>query len=169
MVEERRVEAQPQILIVENDNQTIEVLRQALRNQGYATVTATSSVAALEKLQASVRAGDPIDLILWGAMVSDTDGGVELKELRTNEALSDIPVLMLIEKQALKDRLTALDRAVSDYLAKPFDSQELIGRIRTLLRHKAKERWLQNRNNALIALHELILQIYSIQNLDAML
>ena len=74
---------------------------------------------------------NPPDLVLLDLMLPGMDG---LEVCRRLRAVSDVPILMLTAKEAIEDRVAGLDAGADDYLAKPFDLDELLARLRALLR-----------------------------------
>ncbi|MBU0944807.1 MAG: response regulator transcription factor [Proteobacteria bacterium] len=115
------------ILIVDDEPELVEQIRQALAKQKYTVDTALDGVEALDRIFV-----DPYDLILLDIMLPKKDGFGVLLELR-NEKKST-PVLMLTAKGGIEDRIKGLDLGADDYLAKPFSMEELLARIRALLR-----------------------------------
>ena len=122
------------ILIVDDEPELVEQIRYTLSKQQYTVDTAFDGVEALDRIYV-----DPYDLILLDIMLPKKDGFGVLLELR-NEKKST-PVLMLTAKGDIEDRIKGLDLGADDYLAKPFSMEELLARIRALLR----------RSNALIS------------------
>ena len=115
------------ILIVDDEPQIVEQIRQTLTKQRYTVDTALDGEEALDRIYV-----DSYDLILLDIMLPKKDGFWVLLELR-NEKKST-PVLMLTAKGDLDDRIKGLDLGADDYLAKPFAMEELLARIRALLR-----------------------------------
>lgn len=122
------------ILIVDDEPELVEQIRLALAGQKYTVDTAADGEEAMDRIYV-----DPYDLILLDIMLPKKDGFGVLLELR-NEKKST-PVLMLTAKGGIEDRIKGLDLGADDYLAKPFSMEELLARIRALLR----------RSNALVS------------------
>ncbi|RUM46717.1 MAG: DNA-binding response regulator [Desulfocapsa sp.] len=122
------------ILIVDDEPELVEHIRQALVQQKYTVDTAFDGEEAMDRIYV-----DPFDLILLDIMLPKKDGFGVLLELR-NEKKST-PVLMLTASGGTEDRIKGLDLGADDYLAKPFSMEELLARIRALLR----------RSNALVS------------------
>ena len=122
------------ILIVDDEPDLVEQIRLALAKQKYTVDTAADGEEAMDRIYV-----DPYDLILLDIMLPKKDGFGVLLELR-NEKKST-PVLMLTAKGSIEDKIKGLDLGADDYLAKPFSMEELLARIRALLR----------RSNALIS------------------
>ena len=95
--------------------------------QGYRTVAAANGVLGLERAL-----DDPPDLLLLDVMMPGLDGYAVCHEVRRR--LPTLPVLLLTAKGLIDDRVTGLDAGADDYLVKPFNSRELLARVRALLR-----------------------------------
>ena len=115
------------ILIVDDDSSLLELLQQILIRQRYIVETATDGEQALDKLFET-----PFDLIILDIMMPKIDGLTALEEMR--KAGIEAPVLMLTAKGDMADKVKGLDLGADDYLAKPFSSDELLARVRALLR-----------------------------------
>lgn len=119
------------ILVVDDEENLTEQIRQALSQQQYTVDTALDGEEAMEKIFV-----EPYDLILLDIMLPKKDGFGVLLELRDEK--QSTPVLMLTAKGALEDKIKGLDMGADDYLAKPFSMEELLARIRALLRRSNK-------------------------------
>ncbi len=119
------------ILIVDDERQMLEPLRQALERQRYIIETAADGEAALDKVFAA-----PFDLIVLDIMLPRRDGLSVLKEIR--RAGINTPVLMLTARDGIDDKIKGLDQGADDYLAKPFSMAELLARVRALLRRASE-------------------------------
>lgn len=115
------------ILIVDDEPELVEQIRSVLIQQKYSIDTAFDGEEALDRIYVS-----PYDLILLDIMLPKRDGFAVLTELR--QAKKSTPVLMLTAKGDTEDRIKGLDLGADDYLAKPFSMEELLARIRALLR-----------------------------------
>jgi len=118
------------ILIVDDDHALMQQLEQILTSRRYIIETASDGEEALDKLFEN-----PSDLIILDIMMPKIDGLTVLGHAR--EAGIETPVLMLTAKGDVKDRVKGLDLGADDYLAKPFSPDELMARIRALLRRHA--------------------------------
>jgi two-component system, OmpR family, response regulator len=117
------------ILVVEDEADLLASLAQALREEGYAVDTAGDGEEGLDK----ARSWD-YDAIVLDVMLPRLDGWAVLKGLRPAKKT---PVLMLTARDAVRDRVRGLDSGADDYLAKPFDLEELFARLRALIRRAA--------------------------------
>ena len=114
------------VLVVEDEAAVSDFLRQALEENGYTVTVADRAEKGLveaEKTQPN--------LVVLDAMMPGMDGFEFLKRLRTK---TDTPVLMLTALAGVDDRVKGLDAGADDYLAKPFRLEELLARVRALLR-----------------------------------
>jgi two-component system, OmpR family, response regulator MprA len=115
------------ILVVEDDRSVRDALDRALRAQGYEVATAGDGLAALD----AVHRTDP-DLVVLDLGLPGMDGLAVCRRLRADE--DHRPVLVLTARDAVDDRVAGLDVGADDYLGKPFALEELLARIRALLR-----------------------------------
>jgi two-component system, OmpR family, response regulator MprA len=116
------------VLIVEDDVDIADVLRRSLRNEGYEVRTSADGSEALD-----VAAGFFPDLVVLDLGLPGLDGIEVCRRLRSD---GDVPILMLTARAETEDRVTGLDSGADDYLVKPFERQELLARIRALLRRR---------------------------------
>jgi two-component system response regulator MprA len=116
------------ILVVDDDPEIVSLLRRGLIYEGYAVDTANDGVEALAK----ARDRDP-DLVILDIMMPGLDGVEVSKRLRQ---AGDVPILMLTAKGTVADKVSALDSGADDYLVKPFALDELLARVRALLRRR---------------------------------
>ncbi len=121
-------ERQARVLIVEDDDDIAQVLQRSLRLEGYETRIAADGETALGA------AGDFVpDLVVLDLGLPKLDGMEVARRLREND---DVPILMLTARDALESRVEGLDAGADDYLVKPFERQELLARLRALLRRR---------------------------------
>ncbi len=119
------------ILVVEDEPDLLSGLLQALREDGYAADGAADGEEGLFKAEAF-----DYDAIILDYMLPKMDGVHLLAGLRRTKRT---PVLMLTARDAVKDRVCALDTGADDYLVKPFDLEELFARLRALIRRSAQQ------------------------------
>ena len=123
---------QPQILIVEDEPAIAGFVRRGLLFEGFGVEVATDGRAALAAL--AVRRPD---LLVLDVMLPEVDGFEVCRRIRAVEAvdgLRPLPILMLTARDAIPDRVAGLTTGADDYLVKPFAFDELLARIRALLR-----------------------------------
>jgi DNA-binding response OmpR family regulator len=119
------------LLIVEDERHTAYMLARGLREQTYAVDIAHDAAAALEKV-----AVNQYDLLVLDVLLPGMDGFALCRRWR-KEGLT-FPILMLTALGQVSDRVQGLDEGADDYLSKPFDFEELLARIRALLRRGPK-------------------------------
>jgi DNA-binding response OmpR family regulator len=115
------------ILIIEDETPMRTALADLLAAEGYRTLTAADGESGLARALA-----EKPDLILLDVMMPKLDGFAVCAELR--RLANDVPVVMLTAKGQIEDRVTGLDVGADDYVVKPFSSEELLARVRALLR-----------------------------------
>lgn len=120
------------ILVIDDDPKITDFLRRALAYEGYRVDTAGDGPGGL------LRARDhPPDLVILDVMLPGLDGREVARRLRAG---GDTPVLMLTARDEVADRVAGLDAGADDYLVKPFALEELLARIRALLRRRETDR-----------------------------
>jgi two-component system response regulator MprA len=117
---------QPRILIIEDEERIRQFLQRGLSFEGYRVDMAADGQVGLE-----VARNNPPDLVLLDLMLPGLDG---LEVCRRLREASDVPILMLTAKETIEDRVIGLDAGADDYLVKPFAFDELVARVRALLR-----------------------------------
>jgi two-component system, OmpR family, response regulator MprA len=123
------------ILIVEDDEEIVNILERWLALEGYQVLSAADGIAGVQ-----IAAEQEFDLVILDLMLPGKDGLDVCREIRHGGGLqSDIPILMLTARDRVPDRVSGLDSGADDYLTKPFDPNELLARIRALLRRTMKE------------------------------
>jgi DNA-binding response OmpR family regulator len=120
--------ASARVLVVEDDEAIADVLRRSLRAEGHEVRSAADGVEALTEAQQFVP-----DLVILDLGLPRLDGVEVCRRLR---AEGDVPILILTARSDTNDRVEGLDSGADDYLVKPFERQELLARIRALLRRR---------------------------------
>ncbi|MEU4119009.1 response regulator transcription factor [Kitasatospora sp. NPDC028055] len=118
------------LLVVDDEPALRDALESSLAFEGYEVATATDGYEALESVER-----DKPDLVLLDIMMPRMDGLTAVRRMRSRG--DTVPVLMLTARDAVGDRVTGLDVGADDYLAKPFELDELLARVRALLRRNA--------------------------------
>jgi two-component system KDP operon response regulator KdpE len=114
------------VLVVDDDRQILDFLRPKLRGAGYEVLTAANGIEALEQ----VKNREP-DLLVLDMMMPEKDGLETLREIR---GFSAVPVIVLSARGSDADKIKGLDYGADDYLAKPFNPDELVARIKAMRR-----------------------------------
>ncbi len=117
------------VLVVEDEARVASFIAKGLEGAGFVTMVAPTGRAALESVE---EWGAP-DLILLDVGLPDIDGFEVLAEIRKTRP--EVPIIMLTARGDVPSRVHGLDLGADDYLAKPFDFDELVARIRAQLRH----------------------------------
>lgn len=120
------------ILIIEDDERIANLLRRTLTYDGYQAEIAADGESGLSR----AHEGRP-DLIILDLMLPGMDGLEVTQRLRTE---GNLPILMLTAKDTTTDRVMGLDAGADDYMAKPFEIDELLARVRALLRRTQTDR-----------------------------
>jgi DNA-binding response OmpR family regulator len=119
----------PRVLVVEDDDEIALALQRSLRMEGYDVRLSGDGVDALDQAHAFLP-----DVVLLDLGLPKLDGIEVAKELRKRE--DDVGILMLTARDGLDDRVEGLDTGADDYIVKPFERQELLARLRALLRRR---------------------------------
>ena len=127
------------ILLADDDVDVREGLGRLLRFEGYETVLAGDGRTALDLLGVSLGVPEDVgapDLVLMDVTMPELDGLAATRRIRASG--STVPILMLTGRDAVGDRIVALDNGADDYLSKPFAIEELLARVRALLRRSTQ-------------------------------
>lgn len=114
------------ILVVDDDKNICELLRMYLEKEGYVVLMAHNGIDAVN----AFNTGNP-DLILLDIMLPQLDGWQVCREIRK---LSEAPIIMLTAKDEVFDKVLGLELGADDYVTKPFDTKEIVARIKAVLR-----------------------------------
>ncbi len=121
------------ILVVDDDPRITDLLRRILAYEGYSVAVAASGTAALTRTLERAP-----DLIILDVMLPGIDGLEVARRLRA--AGDTVPILMLTARDAISDRVKGLEMGADDYLVKPFANEELLARVKAMLRRNQAER-----------------------------
>ena len=120
------------ILIVDDDENIVELIRLYFEKEGFATVTANNGLKALELFKS-----ESPSIVILDIMMPEMDGWQTCREIRK---ISNIPIIMLTAKGETFDKVLGLELGADDYMTKPFDTKELVARVKAVLRRSdAKE------------------------------
>jgi two-component system, cell cycle response regulator len=142
------------ILVVDDNEDNIELLRARLEARGYLVEEATDGEMALEKV-----ASNPPDLILLDVMMPLLDGFEVVKRLKSNSRLPFIPVIMQTALDSTDNKVEGLDAGADDYITKPINFRELEARVKALLRIKALQQDLTERERELQEMNDRLLHM----------
>jgi len=124
---------QPLVLVVDDDQRIASAIRRALIYEGYQVEVARDGPVALTHVRER-----PPDLMILDVMLPGLDGMEVARRLQAGGG--EFPILMLTAKDGTSDRVRGLDSGADDYLVKPFAYEELLARVRALLRRRAPRR-----------------------------
>jgi two-component system, OmpR family, phosphate regulon response regulator PhoB len=128
------IKNRPRILVVEDEPAIAELIAVNLQHGGFDVVVAQDSVTAQRELDASLP-----DAILLDWMLPGQSGLSLARQWRKHERTKSIPILMLTARGDESDKIAGLDAGADDYITKPFSTQEMLARIRAVLRRRAPE------------------------------
>ncbi|HNV93219.1 MAG TPA: response regulator transcription factor [Candidatus Cloacimonas sp.] len=126
------------IFIVEDERDILELIRMQLNSAGF---TAKGFETALPMLNL-LKIEHP-DLLILDLMLPDIDGMEVCRQLKNDKATQKIPILMLTARTDLEDKIKGLEYGADDYITKPFETRELIARIKAILR---RSDWESDKN-----------------------
>jgi two-component system NtrC family sensor kinase len=161
------------ILIVDDEVETVDMISFLLESQGYAVIPAYTGAEALEILQQGVqkpsRSRSPIDLVILDIRIPDVDGYEICRVIKQDDHLKYIPVIMVTGLGSVEDTTKGLALGADDYVNKPFKAEELVARVKAMLRVRAMEQELLQHTRELAALNEINKAITSSLDLDQIL
>lgn len=141
------------VLIVEDSQESIDLLVYFLKPAGYEITTAADGIEAIQMIEKSLP-----DIILLDIMLPRVDGFQVCERLKKNDRTFHIPVIMITALKELKDKIRALEAGADDFISKPFDSVELLARVKSLLRLKFYYDELIKRNKELERRRQILLR-----------
>jgi len=134
------------ILIVDDEDDVLELVRYNLEKEGYAVQTAVCGEEALTKARAKLP-----DLIILDLMLPGIDGLSVCKKLKEDTKTQNIPVIMLTAKSEDSDIVSGLELGADDYVTKPFSPKVLIARVRRAFQRSV----VRDLNNAIVKVREM--------------
>lgn len=123
-----------QIFVTEDEADILELVRLKLETAGYTTRGFTRAHDLLDRLRQELP-----ELILLDLMLPDLDGLEACRRIKSNPAWEKIPIVMLTARSDIEDRVRGLEFGADDYITKPFDSKELLARVKAVLRRSGWE------------------------------
>jgi DNA-binding response OmpR family regulator len=120
--------AKGRILVVDDDPHAVEILTRMLGREGYDCLSASGGAAGLEILQR-----EAVDVIVLDVMMPEMDGLQVCEQLRSDQKLRQIPVILLTAKDDMETRSRGMGLGVSEYLTKPINKRELFTRVASQL------------------------------------
>ena len=145
----RRELDRARILIVDDHEDNVELLRARLESWGYAPETAGDGAEALTKVEEA-----PPDLILLDVMMPKIDGIEVARRVKGNDELPFIPIIMQTALDTTESKVEGLEAGADDYITKPIDFAELKARVKSMLRIKRLQEALEERERQLLEANE---------------
>jgi two-component system phosphate regulon response regulator PhoB len=124
----------PRVLVVEDEPSIAELIAVNLRHNGFSPTVVFDGAAAQREVDAVLP-----DLILLDWMLPGESGAALARQWRKNDRTKTVPIIMLTARSDETDKVQGLDAGADDYITKPFSTQELLARIRALLRRRSPE------------------------------
>lgn len=121
------------VLVIEDEKQLLKIIGERLKEEGYATDLVRDGIEGLHFAESL-----DYDCIILDIMLPSMDGFSVLRKLRARKI--NTPILILTAKDTIKDKVNGLDLGADDYITKPFSFEELIARVRAMLRRKSSEK-----------------------------
>lgn len=121
--------SRPRVLVVDDEEDVLDVLRLVLSKSGYDVLTASSGMDGLMRAQS-----DHPDVILLDIMMHQMDGWEVLKLLKLDEQTHPIPVVILSARVEPKDKIRGLQEGAIDYVTKPFAVREILEKVEAILK-----------------------------------
>jgi DNA-binding NtrC family response regulator len=157
------------ILVVDDEKDTVEMITTLLELEGYKVFPVSSGVEAMKFLeverQGASEAETPVDLILLDVMLGDEDGRDICRNIKEDEKMKFIPVIILTVRSSLQDKIDTLNLGADDYLTKPFINEELLAKVRVMLRIKDLHDDLKREKDKNILLTQALEKRYSFGNI----
>ncbi|HEX9901170.1 MAG TPA: diguanylate cyclase [Candidatus Methylomirabilis sp.] len=148
------VETRSTILVVEDEEGIARMIQVLLEARGFSALVSHSGDEALAHLR-----DRPVDLVLLDVMMPGMDGYEVCRRLKADGRWRHIPVVMLTAKDTVRDMVLGLEIGADDYVTKPFNTEELIARIKVLLRIQRMSQEVVRRNQELQALNAVALAV----------
>ena len=139
------------ILIVDDSRTNVTLLEKSLRHCGYEIISALNGLQAIKVLAAAFEEGNPPDLVLLDVMMPGMDGFETCRRLKEMAARQEyfIPIVLLTSLDSVEDKVAGFESGAEDYLVKPPDRQELLARVRSMIRIKDLQDGLMKANREL--------------------
>jgi DNA-binding NtrC family response regulator len=157
------------ILVVDDEKDTVKMISTLLELEGYQVIPTPSATKALEFFERErgkpSDSETPVDLILLDVMLGHEDGRDLCRKIKENEKLKFIPVIILTVRSSLEDKINGLNLGADDYLTKPFINDELLAKVRVMLRIKDLHDELRREKHKNILLTQALEKRFSFGNI----
>jgi DNA-binding NtrC family response regulator len=169
----RDLEMAPQkprkILVIDDEKDTVDMITALLELEGYQVISFLSGTEAMKFLESERQRRSesemPVDLILLDVMLGNEDGRDICRRIKEDERLKFIPVIILTVRTSLEDKIHSLNLGADDYLTKPFINEEVLAKIRVMLRIKDLHDELKKEKDKNILLTQALEKKYSFGNI----
>jgi len=160
---------QKKILVVDDEKDTVEMITVLLKLEGFQVLPALSVDEAMRILEVESQkvpeSETPVDLILLDILLGDVDGREICLKIKEDERLKFIPVIILTVRSSLQDKIHSLNLGADDYLTKPFINEELLAKVKVMLRIKDLHDELRREKDKNILLTQALEKRYSFGNI----
>ncbi|OGP69711.1 MAG: hypothetical protein A2169_10880, partial [Deltaproteobacteria bacterium RBG_13_47_9] len=157
------------ILVVDDEKDTMEMITTLLESEGYQVIPALSGDEAMRILKMESpkipESEMPVDLILLDILLGDADGRDICLKIKEDEKLKFIPIIILTVRTSLQDKINSLNLGADDYLTKPFINEELLAKVKVMLRIKDLHDELKMERHKNILLTQALEKRYSFGNI----
>jgi len=156
-------------MVVDDERDTVGMITTLLEMEGYYVLPAFSGDEAVRILETESQkipeTETPVDLILLDLLLGDTDGRDVCLKIKEDEKLKFIPVIILTVRSSLQDKINSLNLGADDYLTKPFINEELLAKVRVMLRIKDLHDELKKEKDKNVLLTQALERRYSFGNI----
>jgi len=157
------------ILVVDDEKDTVEMITALLESEGYQVLSALSGDEAMRILEMEgpkiPELETPVDLILLDILLGDADGRDICLKIKEDEKFKFIPIIILTVRTSLQDKINSLNLGADDYLTKPFINEELLAKVKVMLRIKDLHDQLKKEKDKNILLTQALEKRYSFGNI----
>jgi len=157
------------ILVIDDEKDTVDMITALLELEGYQVISFLSGTEAMKFLESERQRGleseTPVDLILLDVMLGNEDGRDICRRIKEDERLKFIPVIILTVRTSLEDKIHSLNLGADDYLTKPFVNEEVLAKIKVMLRIKDLHDELKKEKDKNILLTQALEKKYSFGNI----
>ena len=157
------------ILVIDDEKDTVDMITALLELEGYQVIPFFSGTEAMKFLESERQKGSesetPVDLILLDVMLGNEDGRDICRRIKEDERLKFIPIIILTVRTSLEDKIHSLNLGADDYLTKPFVNEEVLVKIKVMLRIKDLHDELKKEKDKNILLTQALEKKYSFENI----
>jgi signal transduction histidine kinase/DNA-binding response OmpR family regulator len=159
----------PHVLVIDDDPRMQRMVGEVLDLIPGEMTSALSGERGLALLREAATRGETIDAVLLDVIMPNVDGFRILEVIKSDPVLEQIPVILVTGVGEVREKARGLEMGADDYITKPFDPQELLARIKAVLRIRRSEQLLRRRNQELAALNTISNRAFSSLDVDELL